>query len=71
MPSGSVIVAIVSGVTCTIRVVLPVTSLKIAEIVVVPGLIAVARPELLMVDTSAFDEVHVAWLVIPWVLPFE
>ena len=56
MPSASDCVAIVSGVACTVRVVLPVIPFIVAEMVVLPVLAAVARPVLLMVATFVFDD---------------
>jgi hypothetical protein len=61
----------VSGVDWTARVVLPVIPLSAAEMVVLPELMPVARPELFMVAVPVVDEVHVAWLVMFWVLPSE
>ena len=61
----------VNGITCTVRFVLPVTLLSVAEMLVLPALTAVARPALLMVATLVFEEAHVVWLVTFCVLLSE
>src|SRR6266508_3077352 len=55
----------------TVSVVLPVTALRVAEIVVVPDAeeAAVARPVALMVATVGFEDAQVTWLVRFRVLP--
>ena len=68
---ASDVVVIVSGADCTVKVVLPVMPLNVAEMVVLPELIPVARPALVMVAMPVFDDVHVAWLVMFCVLPSE
>jgi hypothetical protein len=63
VPPGRDDVVIVNGAACTVRFVLPVTPLSVAEMVVLPALTAVATPALLIVATLVLEEVHVAWLV--------
>ena len=62
---------ILSGVVCTVRVVLPATVPSVAEMVVLPALTAVARPVLLIVATLVLEDVHATWLVRFCVLPLE
>jgi hypothetical protein len=71
LPLDRDVVVIVSGGICTVRVVLPATPLKVADMVAVPGPTAVASPVLFMVAIAVFEEDHVTWLVRFWVLPFE
>ncbi len=54
----------VSVAVCTVRTVLPVIPLKVAEIVLVPAATPVARPAAVMVETPVFEEVHVTWPVM-------
>jgi hypothetical protein len=49
----------VSVAVCTVRTVLPVIPLKVAEIVLVPAAAPVVRPEAVMVATPVLEEVHV------------
>jgi hypothetical protein len=70
MPPGRDVVEIVRGVT-TVRVVLPVTPLKVAEMVVLPALTPVARPALVMVAMLVLDDAQDTWLVMFWVLLSE
>src|SRR5262244_2887526 len=58
-PAGSEVVVMVSGVACTVRVVLPTTLPWVAWIVEVPALAPVARPDALMVATAVLDDVQV------------
>ena len=60
-----------SGVLCTVSVALPVTPDWVAEMVVLPGAVAVARPPVLIVATEVFDELQVTWLVMFCVLQSE
>ena len=60
-----------SGATCTVRVVEPVISLSVAEMVVVPVATAVARPAALTVATALLEEAQVTWLVMSCVLASE
>jgi hypothetical protein len=48
-----------SVVACTVSMVLPVTPLDVAEIVVVPALMAVARPASLMEATTVLEDAQV------------
>ncbi len=70
-PVGSEFVVIVSGSTCTFRGVLPLTVPRVAEMVLVPAAIPVARPEAVMVAMPVFEEAHATWVVMFCVLPFE
>ncbi len=70
-PVGSELVVIVSGSACTVRVVLPVTLPRVAEMVVGPAVNPVARPAAVMVATPVFEEAHATWVVMFCVLPFE
>jgi hypothetical protein len=73
VPGVTVMVDSVAGGTMavTVKAVLPFFPLSAAEMVVLPELKPVARPELLMVAILVVDEVHVAWLVMFWVLPSD
>jgi hypothetical protein len=51
-------VEITSGVAVTVKVVLPVTPLSVAEIVVPPGFSAEANPRVLVVATVGLEEAH-------------
>src|SRR6185295_11677983 len=62
---------ILNGVACTVRFVLPAAVPSVAEMVVLPGLTAVARPVLLIVATLVLEDVHATWLVRFCVVPLE
>jgi hypothetical protein len=68
-PLGKEVVLITSAAACTVNVVLPVTEPCAAVMIAFPPPTADANPELLMVATAVFDDDHVTWLVMFWVLP--
>jgi len=59
----------VGGGACAVSSVLPDTPFCVAETVVVPSPIMVARPLLLRAATDVFEDVHAARDVISCVLP--
>ncbi len=61
---GSDWVVIERAAACTVSAVLPVMPLAVAEMVVVPALLPVARPVLLMVAALVLVEVQATWLVM-------
>jgi hypothetical protein len=60
-----------SGTGCTVNIVLPVMSLSVAEMVVLPGFTPVASPALVIVATLVFVETQVTDPVMFCVLPLE
>ena len=70
-PAGSEVVVMLSGLACTVKVVLPATLPWVARMVEVPALAPVASPDALIVATEVFDEVQVTWVVMSAVLPSE
>jgi hypothetical protein len=68
---GREVVVIVRGNGWTVSVVPPVTVPNVADMLLVPAAMPVARPAALIVATFVFDEAHVTWAVRFWVLPFE
>jgi hypothetical protein len=61
----------VRGAGDTVKIVLPVMPLSVAEMVEVPRVAAVASPVVLIVATLVFDEAHVTEPVMFWVLLSE
>src|SRR3989304_1467614 len=55
----------------TVRIVLPTVAPEVAVMVAVPPATAVARPLLLTVATSVFDELQVTCAVISWLFPSQ
>jgi len=70
VPPGNDVVLIVT-VACTVKLALPETEPLVAVIVVVPAATAVASPDAFMVATAVFEDDHVTWLVMFWVLLSE
>ena len=54
-----------------VRVAVPVLPLKAAVMVAVPAATPVARPLLLIVATSVFDELQITCVLISWLVPSE
>ena len=71
VPPGSDDVVIDSGAGCTVRPVLPGMPFNVAEMVVLPTNIPVARPPLVMPATPGLEDAHAAWPVRFCVLPSE
>ena len=59
------------GGACTVRVVCPDTPANAADMVVPPPETPMAEPLALIVATPVLDDVHVAWLVMFFVLLSE
>jgi hypothetical protein len=55
----------------TVRIVLPVFPLRVAEMVLAPALTPVAPPAALIVATPVFEDDQVTWLVMSFVLPSD
>jgi hypothetical protein len=70
-PPGKDCVVIVSGLACTVSVVLPVIPFSVAEMVVLPGLAPKVRPILLIAAAFVFDEAQLVCPVRLSVLPSE
>ncbi len=70
-PSGRVVVVTAGKPDWTVSNVLPLTLFKVAEIVVVPAAMVVARPPELMVAALVLDEFQITWLVRFCVPPSE
>ncbi len=68
LPPGSEFVLIVIS---TVRVVLPATPPRVADMAELPAAVPIARPPAVMVATAVFEEVHVTWPVMFRVLPSE
>ena len=64
-------VVIVTGAAVTVSPVLPLTDPSVAEMVVLPAAIAVARPVESIVAAAVFEDAHVTWLVRFCVLESE
>src|SRR5215510_1830977 len=62
-PAGSEVVVMLSGLACTVRVVLPTTLPWVARMFEVPALTPVANPDPLIVATVVFNEVQVTCVV--------
>jgi hypothetical protein len=71
VPAGREDVVMLSGSTCAVSVVLPLTPPKVAEMVVVPAAAVVARPVAPIVATFAFEEVQVTCVVRSCVVASE
>ena len=71
VPLASDVVVTDNGAGCTVSNVLPVTPPKVAEMLLGPAAIVVARPLLLIVARAVTDEAHVAVEVTFCVLESE